>query len=66
MNAYLIHLIVQEQKKREKKQRLENTKKMIKNASGPDDVNYAMASGLSKADVDMDNIIHAIKRDFWN
>ena len=38
-------------KKREKKQQVENIKKVIlKNASGPDDVNYAMASGLSKAD----------------
>lgn len=69
MNAYLIHLMTLERKKREKyykMQRMEKTKQMNRNINGPDDVNYSMARALDKADVDMYDLIHSIKRNFWN
>ena len=69
MNAYLIHLMTLERKKREKyykMQQMEKTKQMNRNINGPDDVNYSMARALDKADVDMYDLIHSIKRKFWN
>ena len=66
MNAYLIHLIVREQKKREKIEQLTRKKQMRSNINGPDDLDYTMARGLAKADVDMENLIEALKLKFWN
>ena len=66
MNAYLIHLIVREQKKREKIEQQTRKKQMRSNINGPDDLDYTMSRGLAKADVDMDNLIEAIKLKFWN
>ena len=66
MSAYLIHLITLERKKREKLYKMQKTKQMNRNINGPDDVNYSMATVLDKADVDMYDLIHSIKRNFWN
>ena len=69
MNAYLIYLMEIERNKREKlykMQQIEKTKQMNRNINGPDDVNYSMARALDKADVDMYDLIHSIKRNFWN
>ena len=45
---------------------MQKTKQMNRNINGPDDVNYSMAAALDKADVDMYDLIHSIKRNFWN
>ena len=75
MNAYLIYLMEIERNKREKlykmqqiekAKQIEKTKQMNRNINGPDDVNYSMARALDKADVDMYDLIHSIKRNFWN
>ena len=71
MNAYLIHLITLERKKREKlykmqqMQQMQKTKQMNRNINGPDDINYSMAGALDNANVDMYDLIHSIKRNFW-
>ena len=69
MKSYLIHLITLEQKKRVKLYKIhqtQKTKQMNRNINGPDDVNYSMAAALDNADVDMYDLIHSIKRNFWN
>lgn len=69
MKPYLLHLTILEQKKRDnlyKIHQTQKTKQMNRNINGPDDVNYSMAAALDKADVDMYDLIHSIKRNFWN
>lgn len=69
MKPYLLDLTILEQQKRETLYKIhqpQKTKQMSRNINGPDDVNYSMAAALDKADVDMYDLIHSIKRNFWN